>query len=135
MTDEDLVERAVKGDETAFAVLYRRHREALFAWAWRLTGSPSVAEDLLHDCFVALLKRPDRFRRDRGSQLRTYLFAMARNLAWKRSGRWPARHSSRKPPSPSAFRMAGGPNSTSPPAGMALSRPSLRFKSPGTRSA
>ncbi len=87
MTDEALLERALMRDETAFAALYRRHRDALFAWAWRLTGSPGMAEDLVHDCFVALLKRPDRFRSGRGTQLRTYLFAMVRNLAWKRSGR------------------------------------------------
>ena len=49
--------------------------------------SGTVAEDLVHDCFVALLKRPERFRADRGSQLRTYLFAMVRNLNLKRFGR------------------------------------------------
>jgi len=87
MTDEALLERAVKRDETAFAALYQRHRDALFTWAWRLTGSGSAAEDLVHDCFVALLKRPDRFHPERGSQLRTYLFATVRNLALKRSGR------------------------------------------------
>jgi RNA polymerase sigma-70 factor (ECF subfamily) len=87
MTDEALLEQAAKRDETAFAVLYQRHRDALFTWAWRLTGSATVAEDLVHDCFVALLKRPERFHPDRGSQLRTYLFAMLRNLSLKRSGR------------------------------------------------
>jgi RNA polymerase sigma-70 factor (ECF subfamily) len=76
MTDEALLERAAKKDETSFAVLYQRHRDALFNWAWRLTGSETAAEDLVHDCFVALLKRPGRFRSERGTQLRTYLFAM-----------------------------------------------------------
>ena len=87
MTDEALLRRAAKRDEIAFAALYQRHRDALFTWAWRLTGSGTVAEDLVHDCFVALLRRPERFDPDRGSQLRTYLFAMVRNLCLKRSGR------------------------------------------------
>lgn len=87
MTDEALLERAAKKDETSFAVLYQRHRDALFTWAWRLTGSEMAAEDLVHDCFVALLKRPGRFRSERGTQLRTYLFAMVRNLSLKRFGR------------------------------------------------
>ena len=43
-----------------------------------------MAEDLVHDCFVLLLERPGRFRPDRGTQLRTYLFAMVRNLSLKR---------------------------------------------------
>lgn len=87
MTDEALLEQAANRDEAAFAVLYQRHRDALFAWAWRLTGSQTVAEDLVHDCFVALLKRPRRFHPERGAKLRTYLFAMVRNLSLKRSGR------------------------------------------------
>ncbi len=87
MSDEALLVLAARRDETAFAALYERHRDALFAWAWRLAGSETAAEDLVHDCFVALLKRPDRFRPDRGVQLRTYMFAMIRNLNLKRSGR------------------------------------------------
>jgi len=87
VTDEALLEQAAKKDEIAFAVLYQRHRDPLFTWAWRLTGSETRAEDLVHDCFVALLKRPERFRSDRGTQLRTYLFGMARNLNLKRSSR------------------------------------------------
>src|SRR5437879_7648875 len=87
MTDEALLEQAAKRDETAFAVLYQRHRDALFSWAWRLTGSRTLAEDLVHDCFVALIKRPERFHSDRGAQLRTYLFATVRNLTLKQSGK------------------------------------------------
>lgn len=87
MTDHALLRQAVRGDEGAFAALYQRHRDALFTWAWRLTGSAPAAEDLVHDCFVALLKRPERFRFDRGSQLRTYLFGIVRKLSLQRSGR------------------------------------------------
>ncbi len=87
MSDEALLDQAANGDETAFAALYQRHRDALFTWAWRLTGSADAAEDLVHDCFVALMKRPRRFRSDEGSQLRTYLFATIRHLSLKRSGR------------------------------------------------
>jgi RNA polymerase sigma factor (sigma-70 family) len=87
MTDEALLIEATKGDEAAFAMLYQRHRDALFVWAWRLTGSVTTAEDLVHDCFLALLKRPGRFRAGSGSQLRTYLFGMVRKLSLKRSGR------------------------------------------------
>jgi RNA polymerase sigma-70 factor (ECF subfamily) len=37
------------------------------------------AEDITHDCFLSLIKKPDNFRPDRAS-LRTYLLAAARNL-------------------------------------------------------
>lgn len=62
--------------------LYDRHREPIFRFAYRLLGSIDIAEDITHDCFLSLIRRPDGFRADRAA-LRTYLFAIARNLAFK----------------------------------------------------
>ena len=82
-SDNALLDAARQGDERAFEVLYRRHRDPVFRFAWRLSGSESAAEDLAHDCFLGLLRAPERFDPDRAS-LRTYLFAAVRNLALKR---------------------------------------------------
>jgi len=41
-----------------------------------------VAEDVTHDCFLSLIRKPENFHSERGS-LRSYLFATARNLALK----------------------------------------------------
>ena len=41
-----------------------------------------MAEDITHDCFLSLIKRPENFNPTRAS-LRTYLYAAARNLAMK----------------------------------------------------
>jgi RNA polymerase sigma-70 factor, ECF subfamily len=38
-----------------------------------------MAEDLTHDCFLSLIRKPENFSPDRAS-LRTYLFSAARNL-------------------------------------------------------
>ena len=54
----------------------------MFRFAWRLTGSVATAEDVLQECFLALIEGA-RFDVDRGS-LRAYLFGIARNLALKR---------------------------------------------------
>ncbi|HMF54902.1 MAG TPA: RNA polymerase sigma factor [Pyrinomonadaceae bacterium] len=83
ITDERALDRAVGGDETAFILLYERHRDAVFRFAYRLLGSAELAEDVTHDCFLSLMRRPRSFDPTR-SQLRTYLFAAARNLAFKR---------------------------------------------------
>jgi DNA-directed RNA polymerase specialized sigma24 family protein len=40
MTDERLLEQAASGDETAFAVIYERHRGLVFRFAYRLSQSP-----------------------------------------------------------------------------------------------
>lgn len=83
MTDAKLLRRAQRGDETAFLLLYERHRAVVFRFSYRLLGSVPAAEDVTHDCFLSLLSHPDRFDPTRAS-LRTYLCASARNLAFNR---------------------------------------------------
>jgi RNA polymerase sigma-70 factor (ECF subfamily) len=81
-TDSELLDRAEEGDDSAFQLLYQRHRDGIFRFAYRLLGSAELAEDVTHDCFLSLLNRPGRFDSERAS-LRTYLYAAARNLVWK----------------------------------------------------
>jgi RNA polymerase sigma-70 factor (ECF subfamily) len=80
--EAELLRRASKGDEAAFLLLYERHRGAVFRFAFRLLGSQTLAEDVTHDCFLSLLRRPEGYLPERAS-LRTYLCAAARNLAYK----------------------------------------------------
>jgi len=79
ITDELLLEKAGAGDPAAFIKLYERHRAAIFRFSYRLSGSVEAAEDITHDCFLSLIKKPHNFLPDRGT-LRTYLFSAARNL-------------------------------------------------------
>jgi len=74
-----LLGRAGSGDPAAFIQLYERHRDAIFRFSYRLSGSVEGAEDITHDCFLSLMKKPGNFQPDRAS-LRTYLFSAARNL-------------------------------------------------------
>ena len=50
-------------------------------------GTVEAAEDITHDCFLSLLRRPDGFDSRKGS-LQSYLYSAARNLSLKhfRSG-------------------------------------------------
>ena len=81
-SDGYLLERAGGGDQAAFRELYERHRQPIFRFAYRLLGSVELAEDVTHDCFLGLIKKPENFDSSRSS-LRTYMFAAARNLAMK----------------------------------------------------
>lgn len=81
-TDEVLLEKAGAGDQAAFLELYQRYREPIFRFAYRLLGSVENAEDITHDCFLSLIRKPENFRPDRAS-LKTYLYAAARNLTLK----------------------------------------------------
>jgi RNA polymerase sigma-70 factor (ECF subfamily) len=80
--DAALLRKAGQGDESAFLLLYERHRTPLFRFACRMLGSATLAEDVTQECFLAILRRPDGYQPDRAA-LRTYLCAIARNLALK----------------------------------------------------
>jgi DNA-directed RNA polymerase specialized sigma24 family protein len=82
-TDARLLARAKSGEEAAFLALYRRHCTATFRFAYRLTSSQPEAEDIVQECFLALLGR-DGFDARQGS-LRIYLYGIVRQLAWRRS--------------------------------------------------
>ena len=64
MEDERLLERAGSGGEKAFALLYERHRQLVFSFAYRLLPSREIAEEVTHDCFLSLFKEPRRFKAD-----------------------------------------------------------------------
>jgi RNA polymerase sigma-70 factor, ECF subfamily len=82
ITDELLLERAGAGESAAFLQLYERHRDPVFRFAYRLSGRVELAEDITHDCFLGLLRKPANFRPGRAT-LRTYLLGAARNLWFK----------------------------------------------------
>lgn len=85
-SDQELLSALVAGDEDAFIEIYRRHGERVFRFAYRMTGSPELARDVTHSCFVALLEQPGRYDGSRAS-LGTYLCGAARNLSLRHAGR------------------------------------------------
>jgi RNA polymerase sigma-70 factor (ECF subfamily) len=85
-TDGELLEATLAGDEDAFIEIYRRHRDRIYRFACRMTGSPEAARDVTHSCFVALLEGASRYDARRAS-LGTYLCAAARNLSLRHASR------------------------------------------------
>ena len=62
--DVDLMAAHVAGDPDAFATLFTRHRDRLWAVALRTMGNPHDAADGLQDGLVAAYRRADSFRGD-----------------------------------------------------------------------
>jgi RNA polymerase sigma-70 factor (ECF subfamily) len=73
-----LIRRAKKGDGDAIAELIRAHQDALFAFILRMSGRPHVAEDIVQEAFVRVLKNLDRF--DTRFRFSTWLFTIAKRL-------------------------------------------------------
>ena len=69
--------------DAEFREAYGRHKDMLYRFAWRMTGSASAAEDLVHDCFLLLWRNAAAYDQDRGT-LRSFLIGVTRNLALKR---------------------------------------------------
>jgi len=86
--DEELLKRSAKGDEEAFAALYRRHADVLYRFAFRMTGSSWGAEEIVQDVFMMLVREPSKYDAERGT-LPAFLFGVARNKIMKYNERLP----------------------------------------------
>ena len=78
--DERLADRIRSGDASALGELYDRHASIALATALRVVGGREEAEDVVHDAFVAVWRKIDRFDAARGS-LRGWLMTVVRNRA------------------------------------------------------
>jgi RNA polymerase sigma-70 factor (ECF subfamily) len=61
---------------------FDQYHQAVFGFAYRLTGRADLAEDITQECFFEFVRAPRKFDQARGT-VKTYLFAIARNLALK----------------------------------------------------
>ena len=80
---EQLLVEAREGREAAFLRRFDDHHLPPFRFAWRLTGSAADAEDIVQECFLALLRPGCSFDAARAG-IRTYLFGAVRNQSLKR---------------------------------------------------
>jgi RNA polymerase sigma-70 factor (ECF subfamily) len=77
--DAAAVAKARRGDEDAFRLLVERHSRSIYRLAYRMTGRPEDAEDVVQDAFVKAFKQIDRF--EARSNFGTWLYRIAFNCA------------------------------------------------------
>ncbi|HWW76604.1 MAG TPA: sigma-70 family RNA polymerase sigma factor [Pyrinomonadaceae bacterium] len=77
-TDAELLGRMLVGDEDAFTALYRRRQPSVYRFALQMSGSEAVAEDVVQETFMVLMRDASNFDPARGS-LAAYLYGIARN--------------------------------------------------------
>lgn len=77
-TECRLIREARKGNGSAIAALIEAHQPSLYAFMLRLSGRPDVAEDVVQEAFVRVLRNLDRF--DDRFRFSTWLFTIARRL-------------------------------------------------------
>ena len=90
--DDELVRRAAKGDQWAWAALADRHLASVVAFAWYRLGDRVEAEDIAQETLLRFAKKALTWEPD-GAKVRTWLYRVAGNLVIDRQR-------ARKPVSP-----------------------------------
>jgi RNA polymerase sigma-70 factor (ECF subfamily) len=85
-SDAELMRRTAAGDREAFAALYRRHHATIFRFARLMTGSTAMAEDVVQEVFLSLMRNAARYDGSR-SALASYLYGAARHQTRRRLSR------------------------------------------------
>ncbi len=78
-SDTDLIERLRAGDERAFVFLVERYQDQMLRLAGSFVPSQAVAEEVVQDTWLALLRGLDGF--EGRSSLKTWLFQVLVNKA------------------------------------------------------
>ena len=70
----------MSGDRGAFDELYRRYSPPAYGLAYRLTGQQILAQDVVHDAFLALWRAPEAFDPARGA-FRSFFLSLVHHRA------------------------------------------------------
>ena len=79
LDDAAAVAKAKGGDQEAFRVLVERHSRSIYRLAYRMTGRPEDAEDVVQETFVRAYKQLGRF--EARSNFGTWLYRVGFNCA------------------------------------------------------
>jgi RNA polymerase sigma-70 factor (ECF subfamily) len=86
--DDDLILRVGRGDRDAFHTLVERHLARIVAFAGRVLGDRTAAEDVAQETFLRLWTAAARWR-PTGARLTSWLHRVALNLCLDRRARRP----------------------------------------------
>ena len=77
LSDERLTQRAVGGDERAFAAIFRRYHQSLYRFCLAIVGNPEDAQDALQNTMIKVLRAlPGE---ERAIELKPWLYRIAHN--------------------------------------------------------
>jgi RNA polymerase sigma-70 factor, ECF subfamily len=80
LDDEELMQRLVYRDLTAYRTLYGRYSNLVYSAALRIVRDAHIAEDMVQEVFLRLWRKPDSYTPARG-KFSTWLTSVTRNRA------------------------------------------------------
>jgi RNA polymerase sigma-70 factor, ECF subfamily len=78
LADKDLMTLVREGEARAFAVIFDRHASAAFSLAYRMCGTPAIAEDVVQEAFLSLWRSRAHYDPTRSS-VRSWVVSATRN--------------------------------------------------------
>lgn len=82
-TDCDLLLSLANGSEDALATLYRRQHGSIYRFALQMSGSHALAEDVIQEVFMVLIRGKAEYDPARGS-VNAFMLGIARNHVLRR---------------------------------------------------
>ena len=79
LSDTDLIEQTLAGDQSAHADLVKRHQRFVFTLAMRFAKSREDAEEIAQDCFIKAYRSLGTFQRQ--SKFTTWLYSIVYTTA------------------------------------------------------
>lgn len=74
LSDIELIERTLAGDQAAYADLVKRHQRFVFTLALRFTKTREDAEEVAQDCFIKAYRSLGNFQRN--AKFTTWLYSI-----------------------------------------------------------
>jgi RNA polymerase sigma-70 factor (ECF subfamily) len=84
-TDDILVQELRGGDKGAFLELVNRYQNKIYRLAYKITGDPTDAEDVLQEVFLKIYSKIHTF--EGRSQLSSWIYRIAVNAAYQKIAR------------------------------------------------
>jgi RNA polymerase sigma-70 factor, ECF subfamily len=81
-SEETLLCRSARADESAFLELYRRRQANIYRFALHMSGSAAIAEEVTQEVFLAVIRDGKRFNPEKGAAS-SFLIGIARNHVLK----------------------------------------------------
>lgn len=79
LSDEELMAKVQGGNDRALEEIYQRYSQPLLRYFFRMLWQDrDMAEDFLHDVFVRIAEKPERF--DSARTFSTWIYSVAHNL-------------------------------------------------------
>ena len=78
-SDQDLMRLAQLGDQTAYAIIYKRYSASVLSYLYRMLGSVEDVESIAQEVFLRAYRFKATYRYPQ--RLSTWLFTITRNLA------------------------------------------------------